>query len=242
METRHLKPLLAALDMGYRHAPHQMLGYFLTNILALWGLPKWQTVPDDAEPVIAKAIETYADIVRAQEPFDDVLGPLYMELASRGGRSALGQFFTPFHISSMMAQMTIGDVPPDDNGSLYRVCDPACGSGVMLLAFAQQALRQWGKAALLRLSLTGCDLDPFCARMLAVQAIANCNLHELQLGEVLVLCGNSLRPWQDMDTVVHASAPSAAEQPPAQAPERLAALAHAAKSHPELVQLELFAA
>ncbi len=242
METRHLKPLLAALDVGYRYAPHQMFGYFLTGILALWGLPKWQTVPDDAEPVIAKAIETYADIVRAQEPFDDVLGPLYMELASRGGRSALGQFFTPFPLSSMMAQMTVGDVPPDDSGSLYRVCDPACGSGVMLLAFAQQALRQWGKAALLRLSLTGCDLDPYCARMTAIQAIASCNLHDLQLGEVLVLCGNSLRPWQDMDTVVHASAPSVVEQPPTQAPERLAALAHAAQSRPELVQLELFAA
>lgn len=121
-----------------------MLGYFLTKILALWGLPKWQTVPDDAEPAIAKAIETYADIVRAQEPFDDVLGPLYMELASRG-RSALGQFFTPSHISSMMAEITIGDVPPDDNGSLYRVCDPACGSGVTLLAFAQQALPAMGQ-------------------------------------------------------------------------------------------------
>ena len=106
-----------------------------------------------------------------------------------------------------------------------------------LYVVKSQLRSHWaGKAALLRLSLTGCDLDPYCARMTAIQAIASCNLHDLQLGEVLVLCGNSLRPWQDMDTVVHASAPSVVEQPPAQAPERLAALAHAAQSRPELVQ------
>ena len=88
-------------------------------------------------------------------------------------------------------------------------------------------------------------LCPSCGpagKVFAVQAIATCNIHDLQLGEVLVLCGNSLRPWQDMDTVVHASAPTVAEQPPAQAPERLAALAHAAQSHPDLIQLDLFAA
>ena len=106
METRHLKPLLAALDAGYRHAPHQMLGFFLTRVLSLWGLPAWQPVPEDLEPVIAKAMETYVDVVLSEEPFADVLGPLYMEMASRGGRQQLGQFFTPSGIAEMMASMT----------------------------------------------------------------------------------------------------------------------------------------
>ena len=242
METRHLKPLLAALDAGYRHAPHQMLGFFLTRILSLWGLPSWQTVPDDMEPTIAKAIETYVDVVQRDEPFADVLGPLYMEMASRGGRQQLGQFFTGAGIADMMASMTFADTPPTDDGDLFRACDPCCGSGVMMLAVAKHALQRWGKDGLQRLSLTGCDLDPYCSRMMAVQLIANCNLHDLQLGEVLVLCGNSLHPWQNMETIVHATSPSLPAPLPAQAPERLAALAHAAQSHPELVQLELFAA
>ena len=240
MDTKHLSPLVSALDAGYQYRPHEMLGYFLSATMSLWGLPEWMPIPEDARPKISTAIEAYADIVAQQPPFMDVLGPLYMDLASRGGRAQLGQYFTPWPISQAMAKMISGDSLPD-SGPLYRACDPASGSGVMLLAFANEILEQHGTTGLLRLSITACDLDPYCARMCATQIIANCNIHNVQLGEVLIYCGNSLGPWHNLDVVVHASAPTVAKEPPALAPERLAALSAAAQSHPDVMQLELFA-
>lgn len=96
MDTKHLKPLLSALDAGgYSHRPHEMLGYFLSATMSLWGLPEWQPVPEDAQLHIGEAIEAYAEIVATQPPFMDVLGPLYMELGSRGARAQLGQSSPP---------------------------------------------------------------------------------------------------------------------------------------------------
>lgn len=242
MDTKHLKPLLSALDAGgYRHRPHEMLGYFLSATMSLWGLREWQPVPEDAQLHIGEAIEAYAEIVATQPPFMDVLGPLYMELGSRGARAQLGQYFTPWAIAEMMAKITADRPMPEDHG-LVRACDPACGSGVMMLAFANEILTSQGPDGLLRLSVTGCDLDVYCARMFAVQAIATCNIHNVQLGECLVYRGNSLGPWEDLDVIIHASAPSVAKEPPALAKERLASLASAAQSHPDVMQLELFAA
>lgn len=241
MDTKKLRPLLSALDVGYQFRPHEMLGFFLSATMDLWGLPQWRPVPKDVQPQITEAIEIYADLVAVEEPFMDIIGPVYMDLASRGARSQLAQFFTPWEIAEMMARMTVGEQPKDTH-ALHRVCDPACGSGVMLLAFANEVMKSWGEDSLRRLSVTGCDLDAYCARMFAVQFIANCNIHQIQLGEVLVFQGNSLLPWEGLETVLHATAPGIAGLPPPQAPERLAALHAAGQSHPDVVQLRLFAA
>lgn len=111
-----------------------------------------------------------------------------------------------------------------------------------MLAFANEILSSQGPEGLLRLSVTGCDLDAYCARMFAIQAVATCNIHNLQLGEVLVYRGNSLGPWDDLEVIIHATAPSVAKEPPALDGGRLAALAAAAQSHPDVMQLDLFAA
>jgi hypothetical protein len=69
----------------------------------------------------------------------DVMGALYMALEL--GSSELGQFFTPFSVSSMMAKMIIGDpVPEIERKGFITVLDPAGGAGGMVIA-AAQALR-----------------------------------------------------------------------------------------------------
>lgn len=239
MDTKRLSPLLDALDDGYRHRPHEMLRFFISGVMSLWGLPEWHAIPEAIRPRINEAIEVYADIVGSSEPFEDVLGPLYMELASRGGRQQLGQYFTPWGVASMMVQMTTGE-KPEDTGQLQKVCDPACGSGVMLLAFAHHVLFNWGEDALIRLSVTGCDIDAYCSRIMALQLIANCNIFSFQLGEILVLCGDSLSPNKSIETIIHATAPAVSNTLPALATERLAALVDAAHSHPDVYQHELF--
>lgn len=241
MDTRDLTPLVSALDGRCQYGSHEMMRFFLSGLFSLWGLPEYEPIPDSAVARIQEAIGAYSAIVDRQPAFTDVLGPLYMELASRGSRSHMGQFFTPMNIAHAMAAMTVGEQPPDD-GRLISAVDPACGSGVMMLAFASQVLEQWGEAGLLRVSITGVDLDPICARLMAAQFIANCAAHDLYIGEFVVLCGNSLCPNKDMELIVHATAPnSSAAVTPALHPARLAAVASAAASQPDLrQQLGLF--
>lgn len=239
MDTRDLKPISDALDAGYHYRSHEMMRFFITGLFSLWGMPGFEDVPEGARQHIREAVDAYASLVAREEPFADILGPLYMDLASRGNRTHLAQYFTPQPVARMMNAMTLGAAPPDGD-ELVRAIDPACGSGVMMLSFAQQALEQWGEAGLRRISLTGIDLDPICARMMAAQLVANCAAHDLYLGEFIILCGNSLFPDRHMELIVHATAPERTMELPALHPARLKAVAEAAAARPSSHQLALF--
>ncbi len=104
----------------------------------------------------------------------DMLGDVYMEMASRSKASRMGQFFTPAEVCDVMAQLQFGD-PAEAEGK--SACDPAAGSGRTLLAM--HALQP-------RMGLIcAADLDPICAKMCAL----NFWLHGVR-GEVA--CMNSL--------------------------------------------------
>ena len=68
--------------------------------------------------------------------FGDFLGECFEELGASNSKT--GQFFTPYHLSRMMADMLAEDQ------ERYRLCEPACGSGGMVIAFSE-ALRAKGK-------------------------------------------------------------------------------------------------
>ena len=62
----------------------------------------------------------------------DVLGRLYHDLELHN--KWRGQFFTPQSIADMMAEMSISDHDADIGRRGYiTVCEPCCGSGVMIL-------------------------------------------------------------------------------------------------------------
>ncbi len=107
VNMKDLKPLLRPLDAGYRYRPHQMLNWFLDSTMALWGLPMRESVPEDISANIEEAIHAYGAIVHRQAPFQDVLGPLYMEMASHGAKQHLAQFFTPWSIARMLAMVNM---------------------------------------------------------------------------------------------------------------------------------------
>lgn len=224
-----IKAIAKELDDGYRTRPGEMFRAMVSEIMVLWGYEPWVPVDDAVRTKVHRAIGAYDAAIAASEPFADILGPLYEELASKGGKQLLGQFFTPWPVASMMAMMTKPtsvEVPKD---RLLTACDPACGSGVMMLATASAILAEQGADALRRWSFYGCDLDPICARMMAIQFAANCASHQLVVGEVIIFCGNSLRPSEDKKLILHASAPGQ-NVPPANAPFRQRLLADAARA------------
>lgn len=68
-----------------------------------------------------------------EKNIEDVLGRIYME--AELGSKQTGQFFTPFHISKMLAGLVIPeDICPTKP---YILHEPSCGGGGMIIAFAK---------------------------------------------------------------------------------------------------------
>lgn len=200
-----MKELIDALTSDHSRYPSDWFRAMLSAFKQATGIEPMAEEGDlSRHPTTARCLEAYAQALAKNEPFTDILGPAYMELASKWKQSSLGQFFTPQSIAVMMASLcgTATVVP----GGLTRVLDPACGSGCMLLSY-MTVIHQMGRADELKeFMFVGVDIDPVCADMTAVQVIANCNMHQLEVGELIVVRGDSLQPWKAWQKVVHATA------------------------------------
>lgn len=93
----------------------------------------------------------------------DALGEIYM--ASGCWSKHTGQFFTPFHVSEMCAAISL---EPDADG-IYRVYEPTCGGGAMILA-AAKVLKDRGVNYHQCLKVIAQDLDWNSVYMCYVQA------------------------------------------------------------------------
>jgi type I restriction-modification system DNA methylase subunit len=96
----------------------------------------------------------HALLKEIEESNGDPLGEIYMQEISYGEH---GQFFTPLHIAQMMAEIV--SAPSKSEPGAQVICDPCCGSGVMLLAAAKEQPEA---------RLVGIDLDERCAKMCAL--------------------------------------------------------------------------
>lgn len=66
-----------------------------------------------------------------ENDISDILGQVYME-AELGNKST-GQFFSPFHISRMCAELSLRD---QDGSQKITLNEPSCGAGGMIIATA----------------------------------------------------------------------------------------------------------
>jgi hypothetical protein len=102
-----------------------------------------------------------------EDGLGDHLGELYMSLDL--GSDRLGQFFTPFDVSRVIAKMTIGDYSAKLAGQPFiTVAEPACGSGGMVIALAD-ALREIGVNYQQTVHVTAQDLDQTAVHMTYIQ-------------------------------------------------------------------------
>ncbi len=111
--------------------------------------------------------ELFADLVMMLEPQPrDVLGELYMEL-NLGNKNA-GQFFTPPHISELMAEMVYGDQLKEFEQPFITLSEPTCGAGGMVLAFVKTMIAH-GHNPADKLWVQCTDIDRLAALMCYVQ-------------------------------------------------------------------------
>jgi type I restriction-modification system DNA methylase subunit len=112
-----------------------------------------------------------AMLVNMLEPAPrDVLGTLFMELNFGGTHN--GQFFTPSHISELMAQVAYSDqlesLKDSQDLSFITLCEPACGAGGMVLAFVKVLIDK-GHNPAQRLWVQCQDIDRTAALMCYLQ-------------------------------------------------------------------------
>lgn len=88
-----------------------------------------------------------------EKDMEDVLGNIYM--MSGMGSKASGQFFTPFHLSELVAECSVGDA--DEDGR-YRIHEPSCGGGGMVIA-AAKVLKARGIDYQKKMDVVAQDLD-----------------------------------------------------------------------------------
>lgn len=99
---------------------------------------------------------------------EDVLGSIFMELEL--GSSRAGQFFTPYHVSLLMAKLSTGGSREEvlGNRPFLTVQEPACGAGGMVIALAQH-LREIGVNPQTEMWVHCTDIDPVPALMCYLQ-------------------------------------------------------------------------
>jgi type I restriction enzyme M protein len=116
----------------------------------------------------------------------DPLGSFYEEISSDGKKSAMGQFFTPEHIVTMMTQISMGADADHkiERGEMVTLAEPACGSGRFILA--ANAMHPGTFSC-------GNDLDVMCAKMTALNMCWNGAVGQVTCGDGLDITGESFR-------------------------------------------------
>lgn len=100
-----------------------------------------------------------------EDKIEDILGEVYMIINANSKRN--GQFFTPIHIAELMAEITLNE-ENIKNKNFITVQDTSCGSGVMILAMANNLDKQ-GIDYKNRLLAECRDIDFLCFCMTYIQ-------------------------------------------------------------------------
>lgn len=110
------------------------------------------------------------------DDYGDHLGEIYMEIEA--GNKQAGQYFTPYHVSKLMAEITLGNVK--DREKILTLNEPCCGSGGMVVA-AADVLAEQDFNYTDKLLVVANDIDRNCVNMAylqisfaAVPAIVHC--------------------------------------------------------------------
>ncbi|MCL2776132.1 MAG: SAM-dependent methyltransferase [Oscillospiraceae bacterium] len=115
--------------------------------------------------------EMFGELVLAfeEESFADILGEIYtaLELTNKSN----GQFFTPYHVSKLMAAMSYNadSLSAEIKQKGYiTVNDPCCGAGTLLIAFADYC-KECGINYQQSVLFIAQDIDPVTALMTYIQ-------------------------------------------------------------------------
>ncbi len=115
--------------------------------------------------VFAKLLALVVDALE-EEP-QDFLGTCFMQ--NDMGSQYKGQFFTPFHVSSFMAEITLGDVTKEvEEKGFITISEPCSGAGGMIIACREVFIKQ-GCNPSTQMFVEAVDIDDLCFKMSYIQ-------------------------------------------------------------------------
>lgn len=169
---------------------------FIAEALRYYG----GAVPDpppaeESAAALGSALAAYQDAVAEAQPFTDLLGPIYMEFIGTSKQQWGGMFYTPWTISVATSRLIRGgwEPRPKAAGELWRMQEPACGCGALVLAWLATLVEDFGPGALHLWNIQAIDKDLTAARACALQVIATLAHQVWGIGELQVLHGDTLR-------------------------------------------------
>jgi len=133
--------------------------------------------------------KAFAALMASTEEWADTLGDVYMEFGHPAKHG--GQFFTPWPIARMMAEMSLRDIDAllESKSGPVEIYDPCCGSGVMLLA-AASCCPKWAIECG-KVKFYGNDIDENCVKMArANMMLYGLNGFGIRLAASLAAAGN----------------------------------------------------
>lgn len=129
------------------------------------------------EQMIFPKLAAYTTMALDANPEQDFLGKMFMDLGL--GNSSVGQFFTPYSVCQLMADVVTSDLDSNLQGKLEKqgyisLADECCGAGATLIAAINTIKRKMEKATpsmnfQRHLLVVGQDIDETVALMCYIQ-------------------------------------------------------------------------
>jgi len=134
------------------------------------------------DEAIRELMNIYLRIVDGERECSDVLGELFMR--SQTASSKTGQFFTPFDVSRLCAEITVSNNAEHiiasqlgknlaaglaEGPGFVTLEEPTCGSGGMVLAVADTLTQKFGINVTQSLLVHAADIDARCVHMAYIQ-------------------------------------------------------------------------
>ena len=181
LQETHAKEFVNILNgLARNHSRRQVFEDFCE--LAYCAIAKTAaTDPEAAEALEARYMATIGRYDKDQAPAfpellgltaaaagsGDFLGQIYLDMGLDDRRR--GQVFTPWDVAKMMAGITLGNAEDAfADKPVVTVAEPACGAGVMVLAFAD-AVAASGRDPGAQVWFDATDVDKVCQQMTYIQ-------------------------------------------------------------------------
>lgn len=84
----------------------------------------------------AKAISILVNTME-ENPYQDIIGAYHLEIVSRFSQKDRGEFYTPSALAEVMAQIVINPQKIREKSMPFRINEPTCGSGNIILSIAK---------------------------------------------------------------------------------------------------------
>lgn len=178
VKVDYLKEFTSKLQsLGRSKRIYEVFKDFLTLSTCALAQPFYRS--DEIEQIYLETVNRYTKeqaeefskllaflVLGLEQAPQDFLGQVFMSLNL--GSQANGQYFTPYSVCKFMAEINFTEIESFQNKQLITLSEPCCGSGALIIAFAQ-TLREHNINYQQNLFVEAIDISEMCFKMTYIQ-------------------------------------------------------------------------